>query len=169
MKCPICDKDTYEEKEMDYEIPYLGKFKIITGKCNSCNYKYNSIIPLETGNKKTIKKEINKKTLNDVVVRSPYCKITIPELGLELLPGERCEGFITTIEGVLQRFLKTLEFLERNSEDKEKYEKIKKKIQNIIDGKEKVTLILEDEKGLSKIVENENLDWGENHGKHNSC
>ena len=167
MKCPVCDKETYEEKEIEYEIPCLGKFKIISGKCSSCNYRYNSIIPLEKGNQKFISKEINKKTLSDIVVRSPYCKISIPELGLEILPGERCEGFITTIEGVLQRFLKTIEFLEKNSENKEQYEKIKKKILDLIDGKTTATIILEDKEGLSKIVKNENFDWGEGHDKCN--
>ncbi len=168
MKCPVCDKETYEEKELEYDIPHLGKFKIITGKCNSCNYKYNSIISLEKGNQKFISKEINKKTLNDIVVRSPYCKISIPELGLEILPGERCEGFITTIEGVLQRFLNIVEFLEKGSENKMKYKEIKKKLLDLIEGKSTATIILEDKEGLSKIVKNENFDWGEGHSKCNT-
>ena len=167
MKCPVCDKETYEEKEIEYEIPYLGRFKIISGKCNSCNYRYNSIIPLEKGDQKTISKEINKETLSDIIVRSPYCKISIPELGLEILPGGRCEGFITTTEGVLQKFLKTIEFLEKNSKNKDQYETIKKKILDLIDGKTTATIILEDKEGLSKIVENGNFDWGEEHSKCN--
>ena len=166
MKCPVCGKDTYQENEIEYDIPKLGKFKIICGFCNNCKYKFTSMLPMCGGNPKTIKHEINEKTINDIVVRSPYCKVVIPELGLELIPGEKCEGFITTIEGILQRFLDTVEFLEKD--EKGKYDEIKKKIQRIIEGKEKATLILEDEKGLSKVVENENFEWGVGHDKCNS-
>jgi len=67
----------------------------------------------------------------------------------------------------LQKFLKTIEFLEKNSKNKDQYETIKKKILDLIDGKTTATIILEDKEGLSKIVENGNFDWGEEHSKCN--
>lgn len=87
------------------------------------------------------------------MVRSSAAKITIPELGVEIDPGPACEGFVSNIEGVIIRVDKILDgiMIDGDDEQRKKAIALKEKIAGILNGKDKITLIIEDPQGNSLI------------------
>ncbi len=145
MKCPICGRDA-KIINREHEVPHFGKVLLSTVICPHCGYKHSDIIFLEEKGEKREKLKVNDpRKLNYYVIRSATGRIEIPELGLELTPGPFSDGFITTVEGVLDRFLRVARILHA----KEAEEKIKE----AMEGKIPFTLIIEDPRGLSKIVQ----------------
>lgn len=77
----------------------------------------------------------------------------IPELGVEISPGPACEGFISNVEGVLFRVDKVLDgiLIDGDDEQRRKALALKEKIADIQNGKDSITLIIEDPYGNSLI------------------
>jgi zinc finger protein len=72
-----------------------------------------------------------------------------------LEPGPNAEGFITNIEGLVQKFKHQIEVLRdtaEDDEDKKKAKNLLKKLQNVLWGSEKLKIIIEDPSGNSAIV-----------------
>jgi len=92
--------------------------------------------------------------LNKRVVRSSTGYIKIPEWGFEVRPGPASEGYISNVEGVLNRLEDSLKMLLKwvDGEEKRKGEEILKKIEDVKRGKENITLIIEDPLGHSAII-----------------
>ncbi|HDL15822.1 MAG TPA: ZPR1 zinc finger domain-containing protein [Euryarchaeota archaeon] len=89
------------------------------------------------------------------VVRSSMGRIIIPKLGVEISPGGDSQGFISNIEGVLDRVsmaVRTATHWSDDGEKKMKAEILLGRIDDIKDGKEKVTVITEDTSGNSAII-----------------
>jgi len=88
------------------------------------------------------------------VVRSSRGTVDVPELGVRIEPGPACEGFITNVEGVLDRIDGVLEGVLAwgNGEEREKAEELRASIAEIRAGTRPVTLIIEDPSGNSAIV-----------------
>jgi zinc finger protein len=153
--CSCCGEESLEVKEVQTDIPKFGKLVIISMLCSKCGYRFNDIIPLEYKGPSKIEYKVKElKDLSAKVIRSKTSKITIPELGLELLPGPRAEAFITNIEGVLDRFLSIAEYLYDTSRGiiKKRALEAINKIKLAMDGKIEFTLIIEDEYGNSAII-----------------
>ena len=153
--CPICHKKTLTLLEAQEEIPYFGKVYLFSMNCSSCKY---SKADIEAEGKREPAKytfEVkDKKDLNVRVVRSSEGIIKIPHIGT-LEPGPSAEGFISNIEGVIERFKKTIEHLRDSAEDDSDRKKAKnmlKKLQKVLWGDEKIKIIIEDPSGNSAIV-----------------
>ena len=70
-------------------------------------------------------------------------------------PGEASNGYITNVEGLLNRFKKQVEHLRDNAEDKEDQKKAKnmiKKLTRVMWGQDKLKLTIEDPSGNSAII-----------------
>jgi zinc finger protein len=80
--------------------------------------------------------------------------IKIPELGVEITPGPACEGFVSNIEGVLDRIERVVEAALRWSEgeEKENARALLSRIAQARKGALPFTLILEDPSGNSAII-----------------
>jgi len=106
MDCFICkeEKSLVMLSRVD-EIPYFGEHTQVTVKCNSCGWRQTDFIPAE-GKKSGLCSIVidNAEFLSTRVVRSSSCTIKIPELDLEVYPGSDSTGFVSNIEGVLNRF-----------------------------------------------------------------
>jgi zinc finger protein len=88
------------------------------------------------------------------VVRSSEGIIKIPHVG-SLEPGPNAEGFVTNVEGVIEKFKKMIETLRdtaEDDEDKKKAKNLLKKLQNVLWGSEKLKIVIEDPTGNSAIV-----------------
>ena len=48
------------------------------------------------------------------VVRSSSCTVCIPELDLEVNPGTSSTGYVSNVEGVLNRFQEIINMVERD-------------------------------------------------------
>jgi len=122
--------------------------------CSECDY-HMADVELESDGK-AIKQTIeieSEEDLNIRVIKSSTATIKIPRL-VEITPGPISNGYITNVEGILNRIKKIIES-KRDDEDKSIRKKAKnqlKKIQKVIWGREKITLTITDPKGNSAIV-----------------
>ena len=95
------------------------------------------------------------------VVRSSSCTVRIAELGLEVTPGSSSTGYISNVEGVLDRFASAIGTIRRqadveNDEDtKTKCDELLSKIDMVKSGELVVTLELLDPVGHSQILHEE--------------
>ena len=105
VSCPACDKEELTYRSVELDIPYFGKATQTTLICAGCGYKHNDIMlsqlnePLRYSFTITCEEDMSVK-----VVRSASCTVSVPELGLKVEPGVASEGYISNVEGVLQRF-----------------------------------------------------------------
>jgi zinc finger protein len=99
--------------------------------------------------------EINKDNINARVVKSQTATLSIPELGLKVEPGPKSQGYVSNVEGVLNRFesaiATAIEWAEEEQIKNNAY-KIVEKIENVKAGEETATLVVEDPFGHSIII-----------------
>ena len=152
--CPMCHNKTLVLREMDRDIPFFGKCFIFSMDCGSCDYHMADVEVESDG--KPVKYSLDVESEEDLkirIVKSSKAKIKIPRL-IEITPGPISNGYVTNVEGILNRVKNVLEG-QRNDEDKSIRKKVKnqlKKIQRVLWGREKLTLQLEDPTGNSAIV-----------------
>jgi zinc finger protein len=158
MFCPICGNETLELTDYLYEVPLFGETVISVGRCSTCGYKFTDARLLESRGPTVLRLSVDgDKDLRALVVVSPYATVRVPELGLEMTPGPASTGFITTVEGVLEQFLRVLAVLcaERGRE-KDSHADACKSAENAIneakEGKMRFTLVIDDPTGTSAIA-----------------
>ena len=156
LDCPVCGgKGTFKIFSNQLDIPYFGKVLETTMVCERCKYRRSDIIPLEVKEpKRYILRVSNEEDLNKRVVRSSTGYIRIPELGFEVKPGPASEGYISNVEGVLNRLEDALKMLIRwvDGEERRRGEEILRKIGDVKEGRDSITLIIEDPLGHSAII-----------------
>ena len=156
-QCPFCLKKTLTLREAEREIPYFGKIAIFSMTCENeeCEYHKSDLEALEkkpaVKNSFKVEKE---EDLNVRVIKSSFAKITIPRIG-SIEPGEASNGYITTIEGVINRIKKQIENirdLAEDNSDKKKAKNLLKKLNKVLMGSEELTINIEDPTGNSAII-----------------
>jgi len=154
-QCPLCHKEIIINWQRD-EIPFFGDIMYITACCE-CSFRFADTIIL--AQKEPVRYELLIEEPEDLyakVVRSTSGTIKVPELGIVVEPGSISESYITNIEGVLDRIRGVLMSATRwVADDPEKYQRgleLQKMIQEAVDGKRKLTIIVEDPLGNSAIV-----------------
>ncbi len=88
------------------------------------------------------------------IIRSMSASLEVPELGVRIDPGPACEGFISNVEGVLDRIEKIVKGALNwgNDEEQENARLLLDRIAEVKCGSFPITLILEDPSGNSAIV-----------------
>ena len=152
--CPVCGKRTLSLREYLYEVPYFGRLLLSSGKCSNCGYVYKDIRLAEATKPKKIIVRVNgDRELRYLLVKSAYAYLSIPEKGYEMIPGPASHGFISTVEGVLHRFMEALEVACKNKWEADEGCKANRDwLRRAIDGKEKFTLVICDYEGASKVI-----------------
>ena len=105
--CPIC-KVEGEVRMMTHidEIPYFGEHTQVTVLCNACGWRQSDFIPAEGRKPGGCKLVISKpEHIRARVVRSSSCTVRILELDLEVKPGSSSTGYVSNVEGVIDRFM----------------------------------------------------------------
>ncbi|KYK26055.1 hypothetical protein AYK26_01245 [Euryarchaeota archaeon SM23-78] len=153
--CPICHNKTLTLSESDMDVPFFGKTYIFSMDCSSCGYHKADV---EAEEKKPACKytlEINsEKDMHIRVVKSSNATVKIPHVG-SIEPGESSNGYVTNVEGILQRFKKMTDVLREEAEDKVEQKKAKnmiKKLTRVMWGQDKAKLIIDDPSGNSAII-----------------
>ncbi len=152
--CAACG----EECEYVYQtetIPYFSDILIVSANCPACGYRYaNTQVLRESDPERFTFHVWSADDLSVRVVRSMSGTLRIPELGVEIDPGPACEGFVTNIEGVLDRILSVVEGVLSWAEgdERERAACLKEEIAEARAGELPFTLILEDPTGNSAIV-----------------
>lgn len=93
--------------------------------------------------------------LNTRVIRSMNGIISIPEFGVQVDPGPACEGFVSNVEGVLNRIDAVIASVARSTEDPIELENaghLRERIAQVKEGNFSVTLRIDDPTGNSAIL-----------------
>lgn len=97
------------------------------------------------------------------VVRSSSCTVRIVELGLEVEPGDNATGYISNVEGVLNRFEDAIGLIlrsamgegEEGAPQVEACQELISRIARVRAGEDSVELVLLDPMGHSQILHSE--------------
>ena len=153
--CPFCNQKTLTLREAERDIPHFGKIYVFSMDCDSCQYHKADLEVADRHGPVKYTLEINsEEDMKIRVVKSSSATIKIPHLG-SIEPGEIANGYVTNVEGILNRLKKQIENIKEESDDKVDVKKAKnllKKITKIIWGHEKAKMILEDPNGNSAII-----------------
>ncbi len=155
--CPICKKKTLTLMEAEREIPYFGRVYLFSMTCLNpeCKYHKADVEAVERHEPCKYVFEIkNEEDMKVRVVKSSQATIKIPHI-TTITPGPASQGYITNIEGILNRVKREIESLKEMSDDNEEKKKAKrllKKITKIMWGQQAQKIIIEDPSGNSAIV-----------------
>lgn len=154
-QCPMCAKKELTLTEGESEVPFFGKIFLFSMHCSACHYHKADVEAAETHEPARYTLEVSgKDDLNVRVIRSSEGIVKIPHVG-SIEPGPNAEGFVSNIEGIIEKFKKQIEILRDTAEDDEDKKKAKnmlKKLQNVLWGSEKLKIIIEDPSGNSAII-----------------
>lgn len=155
--CPICGaKGTFQVFGRIDDIPYFGETMETLATCSSCNFKHSDVTHL--GEHEGTRYDFLIKSEEDMkvrVIRSSTGTIKIPGLGVTISPGPGSQGYITNIEGVLNRVKDVLTSLIESAPAARRKlaEKKLRKIEEITQGRARAKIILMDPFGHSAIID----------------
>ncbi|MBT4066850.1 MAG: ZPR1 zinc finger domain-containing protein [Euryarchaeota archaeon] len=115
--CPIC----FEEGQVRMathidEIPYFGEHTQVTVICHACGWRQSDFIPADGAKPGCSKIVISKpEHISARVVRSSSCTVRIIELDLEVKPGTASTGYVSNVEGVINRFMEIIVMVTRQA------------------------------------------------------
>lgn len=154
-ECPFCRKNSMTMVQREEEIPYFGRVLIFSMNCNECKFHKADVEAMEV--KEPTKFTIEVTSEDDMsirVVKSSSATIKVPRI-CTITPGPASNGYVTNIEGILNRIKVQTENQRDCAEDDEDRKKAKnmvKKLQNIMWGRDKCTVTIEDPTGNSAII-----------------
>ena len=153
--CPVCHEKTLTLLEMEREVPYFGKVAIFSMTCEGCKFHKADVECLEKNEPARYTVELSsEEDMKIRVIRSSEGTIKIPHLA-SIEPGPAANGYVTNVEGILNRIKHQLEAArdaEEDLDEKQKYKNPLKKLIRIQWGQEKAKLIVEDPTGNSAII-----------------
>lgn len=152
--CPDCGKEITFIYDTE-NIPYFSEILLISGICESCGFKIVDTMILSEHEPCIWELAADSvEDLNARVVRSTMGEVDIAELGINIKPGPACSGFISNVEGVLERAEGAVRRALISAEGDEIHaaEEILSHIHEAREGKFPFTLKITDPSGNSGIV-----------------
>lgn len=154
-KCSFCGENTLALREEEIEIPHFGRVFVLTMECTGCNYRKTDVEPAETKEPCKYTFEVTSENdLNVKIIKSADATVKIPHV-ITIEPGPASEGYITNVEGLLERVKSQIQSaaeLEEEPAAKNKAKNLLKKLGNVLVGRESLKIIIEDPSGFSAIV-----------------
>lgn len=154
-QCHFCNAKELTLREDEIDIPYFGKVYVLSMECTACGYRKADVEPAEEKEPCRYTIEVDsEEDMNIKVVKSGEARLKIPHV-ITMEPGPASEGYITNIEGLLERIKKMIQSAGDAEDDesaKKKARNLIKKLNKVILGREKLKIILEDETGHSAII-----------------
>jgi len=155
--CPFCHENTLTLTETSREIPFFGVCHIFSMDCTNCKYHKADVEAEGDGEPVKYTLDITEEADMKIrIVKSSNADVKIPHVG-SIESGEMSNGYVTNVEGVLNRIKVQVEHLrdaadEDDEETKKKAKNLLKKITRVMWGQEKAQLIIEDPSGNSAII-----------------
>ena len=153
--CPFCNENKCILREEEVDIPYFGRTFIFSMDCLGCGARKSDVEPAEKKEPCRYTLEVTSEDdLNIKIVKSGDATVKIPHI-ISMEPGPGSEGYITNIEGLLERIKKVIESSMEAEEDdaaKKKAKNMIKKLNSALLGRDTLKIILEDESGHSAII-----------------
>ncbi len=155
-KCPFCNENTLTLTEGESEVPYFGKVFLFSMDCSNCKAHKSDVeaAEMKEPTKYTITVD-SEKDMQIRVVKSSAATVRIPQLKMYVTPGPASIGFISNIEGLLDRFKEIIEQekdVAEEQEEKKHAKNLLKKIWKIKLGEMPLKIIIEDPTGNSAII-----------------
>ena len=154
-QCPQCGGKA-SSVQLAKKIPLFGEALFTTITCEKCGFRLSDVFSVEPHEPKKFWAKISSAgQIPTKIVRSSSATIRIPELGLSLEPGSMSEGFISNIEGVLERFRNAVQLAKNsagNAKTNAKAQKLLEKISLAENGKLAFTIELLDPFGNSALL-----------------
>ncbi len=154
--CPFCHEKKLMLTQEEIEIPYFGKTFLFGMQCSGCGYDESDIEADEPKEpSKYVLETSGEEDMKIRVVKSSQATVKIPTLKMEVKPGPISEGYVSNVEGVLDRFKKIIEEQRDLSEDedvKQNAKNLLKKLWKVKLGDIPIKLIIEDPSGNSAII-----------------
>jgi zinc finger protein len=155
-QCPVCGKMTLTLVESERDITYFGKVFLFSMDCSNCGFFKADVETENSGKPMKITYDITKEDDMKVrVIKSSSATVKIPRI-TTIEPGAASNGYVTNIEGILNRVKTQIEKVRDEAEDKADRTKAKnllKKLRKIMWGEESITITIEDPNGNSAIVD----------------
>jgi len=153
--CPMCKSNSLTLTEDEREVPYFGKVYVFSMTCSNCKYHKADVETIEKQDPCKYSIEISgEKDMKIRIIKSSEATIKIPHM-VSIEPGPASSGYITNVEGVLNRIKHQIEQAKESEEDNDAKKKAKnmlKKLNKVIWGQEKLKIIIEDPSGNSAII-----------------
>jgi len=153
--CPFCGKKDLTLIESELDIPFFGRTYVFAMQCSACNVNQSDIEFADQKEPSSYTIEVSgEKDMHIRIVKSSNATVKIPNVA-SITPGPVAEGYVTNIEGLLQRVRNVLEnekFAAEDNNDKDKLTRLIKKINRTIWGSEKLKIVIEDPTGNSAII-----------------
>jgi zinc finger protein len=154
--CPVCGKNTLTLSQEDYNIPHFGEALVFSMHCDSCKYHKADIETLDVHDPAKYEFMIESvEDLNVKVIKSANATVKLPNARLSSEPGSGSDGYISNIEGLINRFEKIIQDQRDHSDDKSARKSAKnllKKLWKVKLGEIPFKVIIEDPTGNSAIV-----------------
>ncbi|MFW5865911.1 MAG: ZPR1 zinc finger domain-containing protein [Nanoarchaeota archaeon] len=154
-RCPICGENALTLMEAERDIPFFGPVAIFSMDCDQCKYHKADVEVLEDHDPVRYVFDVEcEQDLSVRVIKSSFAKLKIGQIG-SIEPGEIANGYVTNVEGVLNRMKRQIESLRDNAEDKDDVKKAKnmvKKLTKVLWGQDKIKITLDDPSGNSAII-----------------
>ena len=154
--CPFCNQNTLTLIEDETEIPYFGKAFLFSMDCSNCKAHKADVeaAEMKEPTKYTITVD-SEKDMQIRVIKSSNATVKIPQLRMSVTPGPASIGYISNIEGLLDRFKEIIESEKEIAEEPEVKKHAKnllKKLWKVKLGEIPLKIIIEDPTGNSAII-----------------
>lgn len=153
--CPMCKESKLILTERETEVPYFGKLAMFSMSCSGCKFHKADVEAINQQEPSKFTFEISgEEDMKVRVIKSSQATIKIPHI-TTITPGPASQGYVSNIEGILNRVKHEVEVLKETEEDEEARQKAKnmlKRLQKIMWGQEKQKIIIEDPSGNSAII-----------------
>ena len=153
--CPLCHEKNLIFTERETEVPYFGNVYLFSMSCTNCKYHQADVESVQQNDPVRYEFEISSEEDMKVrVVKSSEATVKLPHLAT-ISPGPASQGYVTNIEGILNRVkyqIESAKEMEEDEENKKKAKNLLKKITRITWGQERQKLIIEDPSGNSVII-----------------
>ena len=153
--CPMCGKNTLSLTQAERDIPFFGKVYVFSMSCVGCKYHKADIECAEE--KDPCKYTLEVDSVDDMnirIIKSASATVKIPFIAT-IESTEASNGYVTNVEGLLNRVKRIIEMARDDSEDqadKKKAKNLLKKLMKVRQGDEKLKIIIEDKTGNSAII-----------------
>lgn len=153
--CPFCEESKATLREEEVEIPYFGRVFVFSMECKGCGARNSDVEPAEKKEPCRFTLEVNSEDdLNIRIVKSGDATVKIPRI-ITMEPGPAANGYVTNVEGLLEKVKTAIQTSVENDEDddmKTKAKNLLKKISKALVGREPIKIIIEDPTGHSAII-----------------
>jgi len=157
-QCPVCGAKTLTLTEAARDIPFFGTCYLFSMDCSGCGYHKADVEAAATHHPVNVTFILeNEEDLKVRVVKSSNATVKIGTVGT-IEPGEAANGYVTNIEGLLNRIKTHVEHLKQVAQDEGDQATVKKakshlkRLRRALGGEEPLKIVLRDPTGNSAII-----------------